>query len=121
MDTKKYTDEELLSYVLNDCSNEFGRDVEASVKNDPELKKRLHFIGLLKGEVSSMTDASSLKSRRKERVKIIKSFSSALAIFFFGVVIGSTFEKVKPITINESKSEFVVPLSWDETKSLSIM
>jgi hypothetical protein len=124
MKDDNFSDEELLSYLLGDGESELRESIQRRLKLDSKLRERLEAIAFIRGEVKNAP--ISFQSRSK-KVNVIGRFSRGLVLasvlFGVGVFTGLNIEFSSEVNkdVLEIEREASAPLSWDESKFLSLM
>ena len=120
------TDEEILSYILDDCQNELRISIEEKIENDPAFNKRVEVLSRIQKQVYRSPIDSFMPTRRTFNVwKLIPTCSLVILSFAIGLYIESQFVLLgkqplnnDSVTTEKSISE---PMDWDEERFLSFM
>lgn len=115
------TDEEILSYLIGDCSPEFSKRIKEELQTNSSLRDQVEFVALLRGEIKhSPLQVRPLASHRP--VWLLKQVALVAAVFLIGVLAESNFGFLakEKVTINSS-SKTSTPLSWDDSPTHSLM
>lgn len=123
---KKYslTDEELLSYLMGDCESELHDQVRSRLKEDPSLRNRVESIAFIKGEIRNTPVLYRLKDRKTFSFRwLARQVALSSVLLVVGILIGSQFETISKSSIEAPNMNVSVsaPLSWDDSKLLSLM
>ena len=118
------SDEELLSFLIGDCSIELEQQIKDELKVDPYLRKRFEILALLRGEIKNSPLSYKVTTRPKLNASLI---FQRVAIVSFIFVIGLVTESNLKIISNEKSIEIDQsvsvsrPLSWDDSRLTSLM
>ena len=124
MKKNNLTDEELLSYLIGDCEESLSIKIKSQLKEDLELRKRMESMAFIKGEIKNTPVTYKLKEKRAFNLnQLAKQLVLSSVIFAIGLFAQSNFEILskKNMDVHNQNVSTSAPLSWDDTRFLSIM
>lgn len=124
MKKQHITDEEILSYLMGDSSQDITERIKTMMKEDDSLRKRVESIAFIRGEIINTPVVYKLKERKKLSIyQLSRQFALGVFLFSVGIFTQSTFEIVsmKDMDVQDTKMSISAPLSWDDNNELSLM
>ena len=116
---KNFTDEEILSYLIKDCSQELNVKINKALNESIEFKNRVEELELLRRGIQfAPFDTSTHSSIQPFWKNAIQISSFAIIAFIIGLFVESRYLIIKsnidtpaPMTMEKSVSK---QLTWDE-------
>lgn len=121
-DGRRITDEEILSYLMGDASEELTNSINEMANNDPSFMEKIKIIGHIEKQVKLAPTECYVPVKEKNMMwKLAPTMCMLLISFSIGLFVQSKFLLIDPVESNEIhvnvEKEITRPMDLDENRS----
>ena len=120
----KPTDEEILSFLMSDCTPELADKLQMHMPLDPDLKRRVEQIGFVHREIKTMGALDFVAPPQTfATIRLAQQLAFALLLFVAGAIFESKLEWISDWNHFSSKNQIHIsePLSWEKSDRNTFM
>lgn len=119
-----WSDEEILSFLIGDCSDDLKNEINASRRTDDALREQVRQLNAIKTEI----EKNSFTHLSKEKpsfsfLRLLTQTGVAMALFISGLFVESQFEFLSREKTSEKvlQGQDIEIFSWDKPQDSSFM